>query len=245
MVVSLFLLSFVALGVLSMTRMAFVAQRRNEHILEATQIAQSTLNQVRAWALQPDHYLGNWSVYDGVAVASPLPEYSVHVRCRAQGVALDSPCSALEAQWQGTPQGIRRLPRALVPVQVQVAWSANPADQVRLLAYMGEPKRDLTGIQVLTSGPQPNAISQSQDSLYTVAVRDAQGRNFDNLLFRWSVDDRYLSVTAQRDGRRCVMLRDKSVVAPVPPAPTVLPVQCYATYAGASIPIVPAGLGMP
>lgn len=63
-VIALFLLSSVALTVISMTRMAFIRQRRNQHAVEATIIAQSALNGARAWALDPDHYLENpWSAY--------------------------------------------------------------------------------------------------------------------------------------------------------------------------------------
>lgn len=244
-VISLFLLSFVALGVLSMARMAFVVQRRNEHMLEATQIAQSAVSEIRVWASDPDHYLGNWSAYNNQTLPSPLPEYTVGVRCRPTGQALDSPCAALEAQWDGTSQGVRRMPRAVVPVEVTVAWGTRSTDAVTLFAYVGEPKRDLTGHQVVFTGPVPNSVNMNQSATYTAEVRDAQGRPFENLLFRWSVDARYLTVGSQRDGRRCVVARDQVVAPPVPAAPPTLPVQCYATYAGTSIPMVPAGLGMP
>jgi Tfp pilus assembly protein PilV len=245
-IISIFLLSFVALGVLSMARMAFVSQRRNENLLQATLVAQSVLAEIRVWAQDPDHYLSNWAAYNNQQMpAANVPEYTVKVRCQPAGRALDSPCQALESQWAGSPQGVRRMPRAVVPVEVTVAWGQRSTDAVVLLAYIGEPKRSLTGVVVNLTGPNPGSVAMTQNAEYTAEVRDAQNRPFENLLFKWSVDARYLSLQSQRDGRRCVIVRDKVVTPPVPTAPNLLPVQCYATYAGTSIPMVPKGVQLP
>lgn len=245
-VMSVFLLSFVALAVSSMASMAFRAQRRNEHVLSATLAAQTVIAQIRVWAQNPDHYLSNWADYDNKSFAAPnLPDNTVKVRCLPKGRSLDSPCQALEAQWVSAPAGVRRMPRPVVPVEVTVAWSPARGDSVTLVAYIGEPKRDITNAQVQVVGPNPTSLANGQTASYSVTVNDAQNRPLDNLLFRWSVDARFVTVTGQRDGRKCTMIRDQAPRPSIPRPPSTLPVQCYTSYAGSPIRIIPKGIDMP
>ena len=155
-VIAVFLLGSVALAVFSMAHMAFVAQRRNENQLAATLEAQSVMAEVRIWANQPANFLGDWSKYNSPFPAPHVPEYTAQVRCIPAGRALDSPCKGLEAQWEGTPEGVRRMPRAVVPVEVTVSWSERPSDRVSLTSYVGEPKRDISVTQVNVAGPDPD-----------------------------------------------------------------------------------------
>lgn len=241
-VISFFLLSFVALGVLSMSRMAFVGQRRNQHSLEATLLAESTLNQARMWARDPQNYLSDWAAYNGV-LASPSPIYQITGRSTFQ--SLLSPARALEAQWALTPPGQRELPKGVVQLEIRVAWSKKTNESLKIVGYIGEPKRDLTDYQVNVNGPLPSAIHPNETASYAgVTVKDAQGRPFENLLFRWSANSDYVTVLGPRNGRSCGIIRDKVVAPPVPPAPDLLPVQCFASYAGTPIRILPKPLGL-
>lgn len=239
-IISVFLLSFAALGVLSMARMAFVAQRRNENQLAATLEAQAIIAEVRVWASNPDNFLGNWSRYSAPFPAPHVPEYRAQVRCLAAGLWLDSPCHSLEAQWDGTPEGVRRMPRAVVPVEVSVAWSERESDRVVLTTYVGEPRRVPARAEV--TGPNPDSLTAGAEADYSVRVFDVQNREMQNLLFRWSVDARYLTTESPRSGRTCKVKRESTVPPPIPAAPAVLPVQCFASYAGRPVQIVPAGV---
>ncbi|MFN8613510.1 MAG: hypothetical protein U0931_38585 [Vulcanimicrobiota bacterium] len=241
-VISFFLLSFVALGVLSMSRMAFVSQRRNQHSLAATVLAESTLNEARMWARDPQNYLSDWAAYNG-PLASPSPTYKISGRSTFQ--TLLSPAQALENQWASTPPGQRELPKGVVLLEIKVAWSPKNNGSIRLVGYIGEPRRDLTGYQVSLDDPQPAAVHLNDTATYpSVIVKDAQGRPFENLLFRWSASSDYLSLQGPRNGRSCKIVRDKIVAPPVPPPPDLLPVQCFASYAGTPIKIVPKPLGL-
>ena len=223
--------------------MAFVGQRRNQHSLEATLLAQSTLNQARLWARDPQNYLGDWSAYNG-SLPSPSPIYQISCRTRFQAVL--SPARALEEQWTSTPLGHRELPKGVVQLEVRVAWSGKANESVRLVGQIGEPKRDITGYQFSVDGPQPPSIHLNEVATYSaVTVKDSQGRPLENLLFRWTVNSDYLTVQGPRHGRSCKILRDKVVVPPVPPPPPLLPVQCYASYAGNPIRLVPKGVELP
>lgn len=239
-IISVFLLSFAALGVLSMARMAFVAQRRNENQLAATLEAQAIMAEVRVWASNPDNFLGNWSHYSAAFPAPHVPEYKAQVRCLAAGRSLDSPCQSLEAQWDGTPEGMRRMPRAVVPVEVTVAWSDRKSDRVVLTTYVGEPKR--VPVKAEVTGPSPDSLTAGGVADYSVRVLDGQNRELQNLLYRWSVDARYLTTESPRSGRSCKVKRESTVPPPIPAAPAVLPVQCFASYAGTPVTIIPAGV---
>lgn len=242
-IISIFLLGGVAMGVLSMTQTAFVAQRRSENLLQAGLLAQQTMNEVRAWAEDPDHFLGDWSSQNGRQFNSGT--YQVTITCRPEGRRLDSPCQSLEAQWEGTPQGTRSMPRAVVPLEVRVAWSPLEKDSLKLTSLIGEPQRDLTGARVVVSDPNPSAIANGDGCLYSAEVFDAAGRPFQNLLFGWSADRRYVSVLRRRDGRQCEVVRDRTLTPLIPPPPSVLPVQCFASYAGVPLPVISKGVGMP
>ena len=240
-IIAVFLLSFAALGVLSMARMAFVAQRRNENQLAATLEAQAILAEVRVWASHPDNYLGNWSKYGAPFPAPHVPEYRAQVRCLPAGRALDSPCQELEAQWDTA--NVRRMPRAVVPVEVTVAWSDRESDRVVLTTYVGEPRRVPVKAEVV--GPIPDTLAAGGAADYSVRVLDAQNRPLENLLFRWSVDARYLTTDSPRSGRTCQVKRESTVPPPIPAAPAVLPVQCFAAYAGTPVTIIPDGVKLP
>ena len=140
------------------------------------------------------------------------------------------------------------MPRAVVPVEVSVSWSADPKDQVQVLSLMGEPLRDTTGAVVTVSDPTQASLAMGQSASYTASVKDSAGRPFDNLLFGWKGDSRYVSVQGQRDGRTCHIKRDQVVVAPTLPPPTppqAMPVNIYTRYAGNPIPMQAKGLLLP
>ena len=251
-IISVFFLGFVSLIVLTMLETAFKAQRRNVNLLQAGLIAQTTMAQIRVWAADPANFLGNWSAYNGVTLPSPdYPGYSVTARCGYPGsgnpgCALYSPCSQLESQWVGTPQGARQMPSAVVPVELKVSWSSDPHDSIRIVSLVGEPMRSLVGCTAVAApGATVNNPLVGSGSItdFTVTVTDSAGRKFDNLLFGWTADSRYVAMTKRRDGRVCELQRNAPIVPPVfPPPPINVWARCWATYAGTNLTIQPVNV---
>lgn len=249
-VIALFLLSFAALSVLQLTQTGFVAQKRNQEIARGNLVIQSVIADMRIWASDINNYRSGWTPYNRTFSPAGFPGHQVRARSNPGGRAIESPCSELETQWQPTTQGSRSMPNAIVPVELTVFWSDDPRDSVSVLTYVGEPKRDITGIVFEVDGPNPLSVSQNRKSEYTVKAKDSSGRYFDNLMFQWAPDLRYVSPTveAKRDGRYFEIIRDQIVELPdVPPPrpPKVSPVACYARYAGTYLGIGAGGLELP
>jgi type II secretory pathway pseudopilin PulG len=248
-VVAIFLLSFAALSVLSLTQSGFVAQKRNQEIARANLVAQAVSAEIRLWASDVDNYLGSWAPYNRTFRPTEFPEYEVTVRAHASGRELDSPCAELESQWATTPRGKRTMPNAIVPVELKISWSDRELDSLTVLTYVGEPKRDVSDIKFDIVGPSRPQISMNEKTSYTVSARDGSDRPLRNLMFRWVADRRWVSITgdATRDGRKFEIIRDRVLVPPDDPPPTNKPmtVTCYADYAGLDLSIQPRGVDLP
>jgi type II secretory pathway pseudopilin PulG len=249
-VIAMFLLSFCALSVLELTQSGFVAQKRNQEIAKANLVAQSVIADMRIWAEDINNYKGTWAPYNRTFVPPDFPEYSVTARAQAAGRPLDSPCAELESQWEPTTQGKRTMPDAIVPVELIVSWSPKERDSVTILTYVGEPRRDTTGITFEVTGPSQASMGMGDTCAYSVKAKDSGGRYLDNLMFLWVPDIRYLTVTenAKRDGRGFEMVRDQVPElpdTPPPPPPAVSPVTCYARYAGVYLDANAPGVQLP
>lgn len=249
-VISLFLLSFVALVVLSMTQTGFLHQKRNQELAKASLLASKAIAEIRIWAQDVANYQSDWSRYNTVLTYPEFPNHRVEVRAEALGRPLDSPSNELESQWSTDPKGTRTLPRAVVPVEITVRWSGNQRDTFRILTYVAEPWRDATGATYTINGPSPDTLGMNQASQYSIQAADALGRPFENLIFTWRADSRYFSEAPDslRSGRQFRLVRDKVVQAPTSPPPvppSVSPIQCYANFGGVNIPIVPNGIALP
>jgi type II secretory pathway pseudopilin PulG len=249
-VIAIFLLSFAALSVLSLTQSGFVAQKRNQEIAKANLVIQSVVADMRLWASDINNYKSSWALYNRTFSPPGFPEYQVRARSRAGGRPIDSPCAELETQWEPTPRGKRTMPNAVVPVELTVFWSADPRDSLSVLTYVGEPKRDVTGITFEVSGPSRLSMSMNSKSNYQVRAKDSNGRYLDNLMFQWVPDIRYVSTTedAKRDGRYYEIIRDQIVQLPDVPAPkppAVSSVTCYARYAGTYLDAGAGGVELP
>ena len=246
-VISLFLLSFVALIVLSMTQTGFLHQKRNQELARASLLASKTIAEIRLWAQDIGNFQSDWSTYNTTLTYPEFPNHQVEVRALAAGRPLHSPSNELESQWESDPRGTRDLPRAVVPVEITVKWSGNDRDTFRILTYVAEPQRDVTGATYAITGPTPDSIGMNQSTKYAISVNDASGRPLQNLLFTWKADNRYFTEApdSPRNGREFRIVRDKVVKPPTAPPPSVSPVQCYANFGGVNIPIVPKGVRLP
>jgi hypothetical protein len=141
------------------------------------------------------------------------------------------------------------MPTAMVPVELNVTWSADPHDSMVILSLVGEPPRSLVGATVVaTPGATVHNPLSGTGSVtdFNVTATDASGNNFDNLLFSWSADSRFLAITKQRDGRVCELQRQAPAVPPVfPPPPINLWARSWATYMGTNVTIQPVNVLLP
>ena len=249
-VIALFILSFCALSVLSLTQTGFLAQKRNQEIARANLVIQSVIADMRLWAENIDNYQGDWGLYNRTFSPVGFPGYQVRVRSEADGRPIDSPCAELESQWEPTTRGRRIMPDAVIPVELTVFWSDDPRDSMTVLTYVGEPKRDVSAVTFLVDGPSRVSLGMDQVSEYRVSAKDGNGRPLDNLMFQWIPDVRYVSTTegATRDGRYFEVVRDQIVTLPDVPAPkppAVSPVTCFARYRGNYLKAPVQGLELP
>jgi hypothetical protein len=251
----MFLLSFAALSVLSMTQTGLQAQRRSQEAARANLAAQAVVADIRIWAEDINNYKGSWAPYNGTISLPDFPEYTVTVRSQAVGRPIFSPCSEIESQWLPaanpvSDRGARIMPNAVVPVEVEVAWSDSELDRVTVLTYIGEPMRDLSSPEFIYGGPTRVSLGVGDTTEYTIAVRDGAGIPLDNVFWMWVPDPSYLVPTddCPRDGRTFRMER---LMNPGPPdAPPPRPpdrsmVTCYLKYAGQHLNAQVAGVELP
>ena len=249
-VIAIFLLSFAALSVLSLTQTGFVAQKRNQDIVRANLALQSVIADLRIWGEDLNNFKGSWTLYNSTFNPTGYPEYTVRARCLPAGRPIDSPCAELETQWAPTTYGKRTMPNAIVPVELTIMWTTDAKDSLTVLTYVGEPKRDVGSVNFIVTGPSNPSISMGQVTDYSVRAEDSSRRPMDNLMYQWVPDDRYVSLTDQctRDGRKFQAKRDKIVQLPdLPPPlpPAQSPVTCYTKYAGQYLDANPEGIQLP
>ena len=252
-VIAIFLLAFVALSVVAIAQTGFVAQRRTQHLAKATLVAQATLAEIRVWATNYSNFRSGWSNYNRTFISPDHPEYTITIRSQASGRPIETPCSEMESQWAAplTQRGTKIMPTAIVPVEITVSWSPDPSDSFQLLSYVGEPKRPITDpatdITLQYSGPSPTTLAVGDVATYSIIARDASGQPFDNLIYSWIVDRRFVvpAPDSPRDGRSFKALRLPNPAPPAaqPPIPPALSlVECRAQYAGLDLSILPRGL---
>ena len=247
-VIALFLLSFVALSILSMFQTGFLAQKRIQKGNQANFIIQSLIAEIREWASDYDNFASAWTPYNRTYTAPGNPEFTIAIRAIRGGRPLYSPSAELEDQWVPHLRGPRIMPTAIVPVEIVVSWSPSRADRSTSTFYVGEPYRDPTGAVATIPAPNPASITVSNSAETSITVVDSSNRPFENLLFKWEFDSRYLehSADSPRDGR---ILRFNRVPNPPNPPfidpPAVSPIQAYAKYAGGFLPVDTVGIGLP
>ena len=81
----MFLLSFAALSVLSLTQSGFVAQKRNQEFSRANLVIQSVVADMRLWAADISNYKSNWAPYNRTFSPPGYPEYKVKAQAKFDG----------------------------------------------------------------------------------------------------------------------------------------------------------------
>lgn len=155
--------------------------------VEATAIAQSTMDEIRAWAWQTSagthNYHSDWSTYRGVV--RPVAGYRVRMDASPGSVTLASPCTTLETVHGANARFLRS---SVVPVRVQVEWDPPiRANRVTLVSYVGEPPRTIQSVTV-TRGGSGDPVPRNAQVDFAVEASDPQGRVIEDLMFRWYVE---------------------------------------------------------
>ena len=188
-IVSLFILTASVLMSVTLLHNSLRYQRMAKQRIEATALAEQTLDEVRAWAWQKSsgsfNYLGSWSLYQGT-VRSVAP-YRVRIDASPATVQLASPCKTLESV---VPTArAKLLTSSVVPVRVRVEWDPpSPSHAVVIFTYVGEPPRVVVPpLQITrTAGSDPLPINGRAD--FAVEARDAGGNVIQDLMFQWYVE---------------------------------------------------------
>lgn len=162
-------------------------QRDNRANLRKTQalFAERVLASTREWALDPDHFLSDWSSRRGSFTDPDFPGFEATLDCQPLGRALYSPSSNLETIFPTAQR--RKFQKSVVPVRVEVEGRGLPP--VRLLSYVPEPDRELPAlprIQVSwVSGSNP--IPQGATVEFQARMLDQAGREIEDVVYQWFV----------------------------------------------------------
>ncbi|MCE7872824.1 hypothetical protein DYH09_20910 [bacterium CPR1] len=182
---AIFLLLAGMLIVINLLHASLRHQARIEKRALSVQLAQLTLDRVRAWAWEKTagtcNFHSNWAFYNGVTLTDPAyPGLTVQVDVSPGGRSLFSPASTLEQTYSGLP---RRMTRAVVPVRVRVSQSGS--DSVTLLTYVGEPPLELAPLTITGAA---GALAQDASVTLQVSATDLAGNPVQGLSYFWSVE---------------------------------------------------------
>lgn len=182
---------------------------------EQQAFAEKVMDEVRAWALDPDNFGSDWSYWNGrTQTSSEDSTIEATVYCEGTGLALTSPCSHLEANWPGRE---RVLPRAVMPVEVTATSPGLPP--LNLVSYLPEAPRPLglaPELQVnLSSGSLP--LARAAEATFEAVLLDGSGEPISNVTFEWFLlpetgNAALLLSTAPRNGHQ-VTLRNELTMA--------------------------------
>jgi Tfp pilus assembly protein PilV len=145
------------------------------------------MQEIRSWARQPANYDSDWSTYQGAELVDPdYPGFVARVACLAAGREALSPSLGLEEMYGARAY---RLPRASVPVRVNVAWG-QPEQTLTLMSLVGEPERELdedpTVVIQRVSGPA-GPVPPRAEVGFTAQLRDSNGDPIPGIRFSWSL----------------------------------------------------------
>ena len=165
-------------------------------------LAQEKLEEIRAWAADPDNYEGSWGIYDNKTFVVPAyPAFTV--RTTLVDEVLASPSSLLE---DNHPLAERRLmASACKDVTVECWWGTQATERTTLVSRVARPARTFRNVNpIVITGAAPVPLPQDDTASFTVQGFDVNDNEIENLTFSWSVlpDSGNGSVVNEsRDGR--------------------------------------------
>jgi hypothetical protein len=173
-----------------------LAQKR----LTASRIATKTMEEVRAWARDPDNYDNHWdSTYPGTPFQDP-DESAYTVTVRQENHEVLSPCTSLEQRWVASGKE-RRFTRSFRKVTVTVAWSPDATDNISLTSLVGDPPRELFATPLEIGYPNGlRDLAPNETQALSATLKDSNGNDIPDVCFEWYVIPGQLSTSQGGNG---------------------------------------------
>lgn len=182
------------------------AQAENDVRMQATLVAQSRLDEIRAYA--DTNFGSGLALFDGLEIEPPEAP-NLKVKTRAARKQMYLPCTELETQYAPGavfPQPERKtLEKSAWQVEVEARWSDRPADRVTLVSYVGDWRRGNFNIRITPNNPAP--IPPRDTLEFEAVATDDDGRRLDDLVLSWYVNplDGLGTISrVSRDGTKCL-----------------------------------------
>jgi Tfp pilus assembly protein PilV len=143
------------------------------------------LEEIRAWAGDPDNFEGSWVPYDNVT--STYPGFgNYRIRTTLSTPALWTPTSQLESVHPAVNQ--RTITKSTKGVTVECQWGPNANQTIKLVTLVAAPPRAWSSTLALEiTGPGPNPLPRDATATYTVKGYDENNRELEDLTFNWVV----------------------------------------------------------
>lgn len=148
-VLAVFLLLAGSFTCLTVLQTAVGHATKTRRLAEAQQIAAHTIDAIRAWAYDPDHYFSDWSPYNDDDHS--FGDFPVRTSCPGRQ-ELAAPSASLELP---RTAGARLMREAYMPVRVSVRWGAE--SWIHVTTHIGQAAQAVRAAQpvVLTRGAGP------------------------------------------------------------------------------------------
>ncbi len=181
---SMFLLAMGAFTCLTLLIQSLGHQTRTTQVLEAQQLLSNTLEAVRSWAYDPDHFFGDWSPYDNDVVSGPGADYQIVVSSGPRSPAF-SPNRSLEE-----PRGAeaRRMEDSFVPVTVRIQWgSGRSLSATTWLGKPVQPVRNGNEIVVARTGGASDPVPPQALVDFAAELYSTSGNAIPGVAIQWQV----------------------------------------------------------
>ncbi|MCA9781601.1 MAG: hypothetical protein KC800_33010 [Candidatus Eremiobacteraeota bacterium] len=194
----------IVMALLVVTRLMHQSLQRGtavERRLTATLFAQDKLEEIRAWALDPGNFHGDWSSWDGATFTHPdFPDYQVRTSLSEQ--PLSTPSRLLEEVYP--PDRQRILNEACKGVTVECWWSDDQRDRIELNTLVGAPSDTFRLPNSIEITPSAQTLAKDSSASFTAKAFDSGGREIKGLTFSWFIVPKSGTGTLvgqSRDGR--------------------------------------------
>lgn len=181
---SMFLLAMGSFVCLTLSLQSLRHQTRTTQTLEAQLHLSNTLEAVRAWASDPDHYFGDWSTYDNDVVSALGDAYRVTVTASPRSPWF-SPNRSLE---ESRGAEARVMEESYVPVRVSVDWGSGR--RLEATSWIGKPLQSVrvgNEIQLQRVGGASDPVPPQAGVDFAAELYSDTGRVIPGAAIQWQV----------------------------------------------------------